>query len=721
MALRDLLTFSGMFARTAPPIVDVDVRAIPMQQAWTFERKAAGDIDQVVTGSGAGELEAWWRRNEEVIADSFRKVGVVYSCIRLIANSFAESPIGVYQHTGEQPKRVDNHPARLLFEQPNPEQSEAEFSKSIIWLAAVNDYAIVELVRNGLGEVIEMRPRNPTRWNRRTRDNGTHYWEVRRKSGQLRTVEDEDVAVIPYDIDPELQRFGLSPVRVIAREAGSEDALTSFLQRFLMRGGIIPYVLTQEGPIWDSSQIRRMQIEMASYHSGGAIERAPILSGGVKLVQTGQGLNDMAWPDLRGINELKIAQVWGVLPQLIGSYESVIHTGLSPADLDEAQTYHQRYTINPLRTQIAGALQRKVLRAMEEDRKLYLAYDLTRVLALQEERDKAHARARADYQANLMTFNEGREAIGLEGIGDAGDVLPIRTSIIYVDPEELIEASKPAPVPAALQGATISEVVDADDEAEDEERRISPRWASRKDDANPLRVKAVTETRRSIDKLTDPAATLLRQFFVDQGKRIIPQVTEGASSDRSKGVDDVDWQEETRLLKQVLDVVFNAAVDDALVDVNQLLDTTIAWDVTNPDVVHIEQTLAARVVNISATTRTDIARVVAQALDEGISLAELEQRLFGLFDETYSRRSMTIARTESMLAYNRASLYGYMQSGQVQQVELWDNPDHTEAYGASDGLTCAQRDGLIVELGNTEQHIYAEHPNGSLAVAPIVT
>ena len=50
-----------------------------------------------------------------------------------------------------------------------------------------------------------------------------------------------------------------------------------------------------------------------------------------------------------------------------------------------------------------------------------------------------------------------------------------------------------------------------------------------------------------------------------------------------------------------------------------------------------------------------------------------------------------------------------------------DNPDHPEDYGASDGLTCADRDGMVVNIGQMDTHVDAEHPNGSLAFIPILS
>jgi len=155
--------------------------------------------------------------------------------------------------------------------------------------------------------------------------------------------------------------------------------------------------------------------------------------------------------------------------------------------------------------------------------------------------------------------------------------------------------------------------------------------------------------------------------------------------------------------------------------VSDLLSVDISWDLANPNVQRVLQDLAGRVTGISDTTRTDVQRVVGDALSEGVTLNDLADRLSELFVETYKGRASTVGRTESQVAYNKASTLGYQESGVVASAELVDNPDHPEDYGASDGLTCAERDGLIVSLDRVDVHIEAEHPNGSLAVIPVLS
>jgi hypothetical protein len=111
--------------------------------------------------------------------------------------------------------------------------------------------------------------------------------------------------------------------------------------------------------------------------------------------------------------------------------------------------------------------------------------------------------------------------------------------------------------------------------------------------------------------------------------------------------------------------VFAEVVDQFSVD--------IPWDLGNPNVRRLMNDLASNVAGINETTRQDVQRTVVDALDEGVPLSQLQERLTGLFEETYRGRAMTVARSESQVAYNRANVLGYEESGQIAYVELLDN------------------------------------------------
>ena len=123
---------------------------------------------------------------------------------------------------------------------------------------------------------------------------------------------------------------------------------------------------------------------------------------------------------------------------------------------------------------------------------------------------------------------------------------------------------------------------------------------------------------------------------------------------------------------------------------------------------------------ISPPSRSMVARIIADGLLQGQGLPQLADAIRQHIEETYRNRALVIARTESQVAYNRSSALAYAESGEVDEAELSDNPEHTDEYGAADGLTCADRHGLVTPLAMVDLHVEGEHPNGSLIVMPVL-
>jgi hypothetical protein len=192
-------------------------------------------------------------------------------------------------------------------------------------------------------------------------------------------------------------------------------------------------------------------------------------------------------------------------------------------------------------------------------------------------------------------------------------------------------------------------------------------------------------------------------------------------SNESRDIAEIDWNDEEAELAKTLNRFYLLNGETAFAEVADQLGIDIAWDLSNPNVRRVMNDLALRVTGISETTRSDVQQVVTESLDEGVTMQELSDRLSGLFEETYKGRATTVARTESQVAYNRANVLGYAESGQIAYVEMLDNPDHGDYEGDGDGLTCAERNGMVVPLEEAQTHIEGTHPNCVLAIAPVLS
>jgi hypothetical protein len=128
-----------------------------------------------------------------------------------------------------------------------------------------------------------------------------------------------------------------------------------------------------------------------------------------------------------------------------------------------------------------------------------------------------------------------------------------------------------------------------------------------------------------------------------------------------------------------------------------------------------------RIDDINETTRSAIVDTLTEGTRRGYSIQQL---VHGVPDEAFgglhelklanggpawdTLRAETIARTETMLAYNEAALRGYGEFN-VTKVEAIDGDDDDQ---------CAARDGRTYSLD--EALAISDHPNGTLDWVPVV-
>jgi len=677
----------------------VQVRLLNLKAAGNAANDPASLIDLGRTGHVA------WTENElnVYIREAFRVSGLVFRCLTIISDAFAEGVMRVYEEIDGKPEPANEHPLRLLISEPNPEQSEAEFWTTLLLTMGMNGYGIIEKVRSLAGETVQLYPRNPESMRRKVQQGGAVVWEQRVSNTLYRIIPDQDIIVVPYQFDPALKRLGITPIHVLGREIGIDTNLSAYLKLFLDEGGVPPFVLISKDPIADQSEIEQIQTQWRQKYGGGkSWGTIPVLHGGYELHEIAADLDKMAWPDLRGVNELRIAQGMGVPAHLIGAREAISNGGLATTEMQQAMRFFQLYTIQALRNRVDGALTRGLLREIEPDRRVSLGFDISGILALQEDEDRKANRIRADVQASIITLEEGREARGYEPKAANGEMFLRPFSVV-----EVTVGAAPEPTPPPV-----------DPNAPKAERKY------RNTKAMSMRELAVrasigNRNRKAQKKLTEIGDRALRKFWKAQGERIVGSL-KSADDMSIKTFEDIDWDEEERLLKSIMDKFYETAGVTAATDATSVLGVQVDWSLSNPNIQRTMSKLGTRVVGISETTRQDVAAIVADSLNEGVTLDELSSRLTNQFEETYKGRAMTVARTESQVSYNTASVISYQESGVVEECELFDNVDHTDSYDASDGLTCAERNGLIVALADVPKHIEAEHPNGSLAVAAVI-
>lgn len=695
-----LRTFLDNLLSSPNPVFDHRVDANPMLFRGKF------DPDRVPEWQSRRADWSLWD-SDQLRADVVRKSVIVMACLSYLADAVAEANLIVEKNEGKdgwQPAEDRSSLAlQSLLSRPNPYMEDAEFDALLIYQMGVQGYGVVEKVRSGAQLPVELWPLRPD-WLVQRPDKVYEY----RADGarEPRIIPAEDLIFIPWRHDDRMVKQGVSPVQVAAREIGVDSALTDFLKTFLDAGGIPPFVFTYADTIMDTALIEKLQTDWEQKYGGSnAWGKIPVLHGGYNLVPIGQNINEMAWPDLRGLTELKICQAFRVPPDLVSARETFRSGNLTTTESEGAMTQLQRYGAAPLRSRLAAALGRGLLREFGLDVTYRLQFDVSQILALQEDTDALHTRIRADWDSGLMMMDEARLAIDLPELPNKqGQVFKIPFSAIMTPATQLTfePEPEPTPTPTALNaGRTYMDT-----------KRLSPAQFE-------FRKRANVRIRRDRQRIIEQGSRHIGKFLKAQGKRLSETFAKSGPIE-VKDLEAIDWALEEAELAKVLNKFYMANGEAAYEATASLTAEDTVWQITNPKIATLMRELGLRVKDINAETMSQVQQIVTDGLSEGQTVADIAASIGEHVEQTYAGRAMTIARTESLVSYGKASVLSYTETGVVEQVEFIDNPEHDTDPSDLDGLTCAERNGLVVALSEADTHIDGEHPNGSLIVLPVL-
>lgn len=644
----------------------------------------------------------WPKRSAQTFTDEgYAKLALVFRCIGVLAQSVAAAPLAVYQTTAQGEDRADNHPLRQLLTAPNRESNEARLFGQIVTSMATAGFVVIEKERAGAGRPVGLWPLNPAYCRPIQRSDALPDWEVKVPGYEPVILNSTDVIAITYADRPDREPTGIGPLEVILREVALLNIKNDFLKSFFDSGAMPVYGLV---PHPDAGEISQAQADVIregwrQRYGGmrGSVEPA-ILAGITDVKRLSFDFDELAWQDLRDIDELAICTAFGIPPILVGTRYGLERSTF--ANYQEARRSFYEDTVAPLMNRIEDAFSRSLMPEFERRPGYALHFDTSDVPAMREDIMPRRQWAVTALQAGGITTHQFARECGLEPVG--ADVF--LRSMVTVE----IPANGARPVPPAT-------ITAAD---EDSRTRALPSRAAMH--SMEYRASIAESGRTAYVRVAERFEPEVARYLDEQAKRVVDAATRSGEAIReTRDVSAIDWADEERLLAELLERLHMASGEVAF----QIAATAFGpdspvWTVTNPRIMDLLTELARRVTMITETTRLDISRVVTEALTEGVSMDQLADRLRNLFDQTYANRAMVVARTESQIAYNRASLLSYGDMG-IQQVQMYDNSEHTERYDPNCS-TCAERDGLVVPIHEAAWHINCEHPNGILAVAAYV-
>lgn len=661
-------------------------------------------------------------------AEAYRKVALIFRAVQYVADAAATAPLRAYMAVDGEPEEMEEHPIRQLFIRPNGGMGEARFMSFITMTMSVAGFTLIEKERDTFGNVIALWPLRSD-WARPIpRQQRAPDWEYRIPGEQsARILKADDIIPITYADTPDNRYTGIGPLEVLLRETSVVNSLTDFLKVFMDRGALPLYAIIpqDEGPA--AAQWKRQETKdafMAAWRGryGGlhnASEPLPLV--GIKDVKRiGLDFNELAYKDLHDLQDAHIASAFGIPPILLGA-----QVGLDKAtysNYEQARRSFYEDTMSPLWARLDDAFSRHLLNDRDFRSDISLQFDTSTVPALQDDTDAATERAVKVFSSGLASRHQAQRMAGIDAHGP--DVFLQSFGMVEIP----ADATQVTPTPQPAITATV------DDGAEDDERALPEGRFLTRDGRTYVNERALTPEQRAtadriathnkqqIVRLAGILEPRLQRFFREQRDRIVDVALRGGNHIiETRAIEQIDWDFENEELRRIFEAWWTDLSEVAWADANAVLGSDLVWTISNPYLRDLIGVLGHRIVDINDFTRREVEAIVREALIDGTTIPDLSEQLRGVVEEAYRNRSTAIARTESMHAYSYASQQAYEASGVVSRVQVADNAEHSEPYsGAADGLTCSQRNGLVVSVDRGYYHVSSDHPNGSACLIPIV-
>jgi HK97 family phage portal protein len=405
-----------------------------------------------------GQAQLPNNRYETYAREGYSANELVYACIEERATSAAEPRMHV--RIGD--NWTLDHPILTLLNRPNPYLDAFEMWATIIMHLDLAGNAYALMVRSRSGRVVELWLMRPDRV-RVVPSAETYISHYEYLVGDGRTIPLPAADVIHFKTrNPLNDWYGMPPMMAISGRIDIDNYMKDFVKGTFEHGGMPSAVLSIKQKVSPDAKTKIRDRIHNTFDGPGGWHEWLILDNAESTftpITQSLGTRGLVLPELDEIMEARIPMVYGVPQSLIGTRTSYQNGGY--ANKRAEATDFWTGTLAPLYKMLAGRLNLRLIPNFRDVSEV--AFDMSDVLALREDRDKVHARVREDARAGIIEVQLARREMGYPEAW-APDALFLMPSSSEVRPGDDLEEPDPAPIPAIPARNR-----PADDDEEDDE------------------------------------------------------------------------------------------------------------------------------------------------------------------------------------------------------------------------------------------------------------
>lgn len=288
-----------------------------------------------------GQPSATGRR---VTEEGALRLGTVYACVSLKAETVASLPLQVFRRVGRNKELATDHPLyRILHTRPNPWMTSATLRETLEGHLCLWGNAFAEVMLEDNGQVSGLFPLRPDRMERpRLSQAGMLIYRYTLPDGQPKDLPQSRVLHIRALGCDGL--WGYSPIQLqreaIALALTAEEFQARFFANDARPGGVLQVKgqLSQDAANRLKGQFEASQTGLSNAH------RLAVLEEGIEWKQVGMPLQDAQFLQLRQYQRSEIASWFRIPPHMIGDVDRSTSWG---SGIDAQTTGMVVFTLRP--------------------------------------------------------------------------------------------------------------------------------------------------------------------------------------------------------------------------------------------------------------------------------------------------------------------------------------------------------------------------------------
>lgn len=378
------------------------------------------------TGSYIGSSDVY--SGKPVTIDTALGLSAFWACVRLISESIASLPLGVYEMDakGNKIPARESELYKILHDAPNADMTAIEYIQSLVASLLIwgNSYSLKTYRGRGADrKLVSIEPLRPDLMTIRANENGSFTYIYSDTLGHKEYSEDEIMHVKAFGLSG---RVGLSVIAFARNSLGNSMALEESSGRLYSNGLRPGGALTMPGVLKDT---QRAQIRQSIADQVGGVSRSGgliVLEGDMKYQPLSMPPEDAQMIESRGFGIEEVCRWFGVPPMLVGHTEKTTTWGTG---LEQINLGFLTYTLQPYIKRIEQAVKRNLIAPADRDR-LFAEFNIEGFLRADSSGRAALYSSAA--QNGWMTRAEIRKKENLPEI-EGSDQLTVQSALVPLD------------------------------------------------------------------------------------------------------------------------------------------------------------------------------------------------------------------------------------------------------------------------------------------------